>query len=466
MRQVGARRPWQSFPVDTVEHLWLDLFSRGAATIFGLFLFIATTISLLRTAVVPRALRSVISDAVTGAVRSTFWSIARVRKDYYKRDAVLAWSGPMIIVMWLISWLLLYMVAYGLWIYGLGGGGDIWAAIKQSGSSLFTLGFATPNNVDVTALDFAAAATGPIVIALMIGFLPTIYGAYVDREVDVTLLGATAGQPAWGPELLSRLSMSHQVDDLQSIYADWKQWSAEIRLTHVTYSVLVDVRSSKPTRNWVISLMAVMDAAALQLSVNRTLPRPPAVSVIVHGAQTLEVIYADLFVKQAKKRRIPFVGLFLSQPEATRTEHVEVPGITRSVIAVEIASASDSAIGLPQFGIEELQHGEEAPITLTREEFDKAISMLKASGFPVEVEGDDAWAQFKVARARYEFPAHEIAKKIDAVPAPWSGNRRIPTPVIWPTLATDVMDKLPPGVGAPADSATNNKHSGKATNDS
>lgn len=436
-----------------MQHLWLDLFSRGAATILGLFLFIATTISLLRTAVVPRSLRSFISDAITAGVRGTFWSVARLRRDYYKRDAVLAWTGPMIIVMWLIVWLLLYMVAYGLWIYGLGGGGDIWAAIKQSGSSLFTLGFATPDNVDVTALDFAAAATGPIVIALLIGFLPTIYGAYVDREVDVTLLGAGAGQPAWGPELLARLAMSHQVENLQQIYADWKQWSAEIRLTHVTYSVLVDVRSSKPTRNWVISLMSVMDAAALQLAVNRSLPRPPAVSVIVHGSQTLEVIYADLFAKTSKKRRLPFVGLFLSQPAETRTEHVEVPGITRSVIAVEIASATDSATGLPQAGIEELQHGEERELTLTREEFDKAVAMLKVAQFPVEVDGDDAWAQFKVARARYEFPAHEIAKKIDAVPAPWSGSRRIPTPTIWPTLATEVMDKLPPGIGAPADTA-------------
>jgi hypothetical protein len=357
------------------------------------------------------------------------------------------------------------MIAYGLWIYGLGGGGDLGAAIKQSGSSLFTLGFATPDNVDVTALDFAAAATGPIVIALLIGFLPTIYGAYVDREVDVTLLGAAAGQPAWGPELLARLAMSHQLDNLEQIYADWKQWSAEIRLTHVTYSVLVDVRSSKPTRNWVVSLMAVMDAAALQLSVNRTLPRPPAVSVIVHGSQTLEVIYADLFAKTAKKRRLPFVGLFLSQPEETKAEHVEVPGITRSVIAVEIASATDSATGLPKAGIDELQHGEERPLTLTREEFDKAVAMLKVAQFPVEVDGDEAWAQFKVARARYEFPAHEIAKKIDAVPAPWSGSRRIPTPVIWPTLATEVMDKLPPGIGAPADTA-NPDSSGNASNDS
>jgi len=183
--------------VSDFQFLLVDLFSRTAATLVGLFLFVITTISLLRTVVVPRALTSVISDAIARSITQIHKFIANRRKSYVKQDAVLAWNGPMIIVGQLASWLLLYFAAYGLWIYGIGGV-DFGDAFRQAGSSLFTLGFADSTNAGPTILAFLAAATGPIVIALLIGFLPTIYGAYIDREVNISLLGVSGGQPSWG----------------------------------------------------------------------------------------------------------------------------------------------------------------------------------------------------------------------------------------------------------------------------
>ena len=50
-----------------VSELTVLLLSRGAATIAGLLLVIATTVSLMRTVVIPRALRSVISDTVASS---------------------------------------------------------------------------------------------------------------------------------------------------------------------------------------------------------------------------------------------------------------------------------------------------------------------------------------------------------------------------------------------------------------
>ena len=104
-----------------LQLLLVDLFSRTAATLFGLLLFIVTTISLLRTAVVPRALTSPVSDAVARSITGLHHLIARRRKTYVKQDSVLAWNGPLIIIGQLLSWLLLYFAAYGLWIYGIGG---------------------------------------------------------------------------------------------------------------------------------------------------------------------------------------------------------------------------------------------------------------------------------------------------------------------------------------------------------
>ncbi|MFM8516060.1 MAG: hypothetical protein ACKOBJ_07370 [Actinomycetota bacterium] len=426
-----------------VQDLGLELFSRSSAMILGLLLFIATTTSLLRTAVVPRALHSGISQGVATGVRGIFWGVARLRKDYVKRDGILAWTGPMIIVAWLLSWLFLYVIAYGLWIYGLHGGKDLWQAMQQSGSSLFTLGFAAPQSADSTIIDFLAAATGPIVIALLIGFLPTIYGSYIDREVEVTIHGSFAGQPAWGPELLARIAMTNQIDRLPDLYETWGRWAAQIRLTHVTYPVLIFVRSPRATRNWLVSLLSTLDAASLQLAVNRTLPRAQAISALMAGSQTLEVLYATLFSRAPLRSRLRFRGLMISRPSARPFGSSEVPGVTRKMVAVEIASASDTAEGLPTSIVENLEKQESKPIDLTREDFDHAVAVLKDAGFPVEVEGDEAWQQFQIARSRYEYTAYMICKAIDAVPAPWSGPRKIPTPIIWPTLATNVMPNVP-----------------------
>jgi len=429
--------------VGVVQDLGLELFSRSSAMILGLLLFIATTTSLLRTAVVPRALHSGISQGVATGVRGIFWGVARLRKDYVKRDGILAWTGPMIIVAWLLSWLFLYVIAYGLWIYGLHGGKDLWQAMQQSGSSLFTLGFAAPQSADSTIIDFLAAATGPIVIALLIGFLPTIYGSYIDREVEVTIHGSFAGQPAWGPELLARIAMTNQIDRLPDLYETWGRWAAQIRLTHVTYPVLIFVRSPRATRNWLVSLLSTLDAASLQLAVNRTLPRAQAISALMAGSQTLEVLYATLFSRSTLRSRLRFRGLMISRPSVRPFGSSEVPGVTRKMVAVEIASASDTAEGLPTSIVENLEKQESKTIDLTREDLDHAVAVLKDAGFPVEVEGDEAWQQFQIARSRYEYTAYMIAEAIDAVPAPWSGPRKIPTPIIWPTLATNVMPNVP-----------------------
>ena len=69
---------------------------------------------------------------------------------------------------------------------------------------MFTLGFAYTPSAAPTVIDVVAAATGVVVVALQVGYLPTLYAAFNRRETEVTLLLARAGSPPWGPELLLR----------------------------------------------------------------------------------------------------------------------------------------------------------------------------------------------------------------------------------------------------------------------
>jgi hypothetical protein len=432
-------RPKRSRPVwddSRVPQLMSDLLSRGSATIAGIILLVITTVSLMRTVVIPRALRSALSDGVSKVVIWIAVGVSRVRSNYRYRDSVLAAVGPTVIILQLLTWLILYLVAYGLLIYGVSGGQALGESMRQSGSSLLTLGFASADRSNQTVIDFMAAATGPIVIALLIGFLPTIYSAYLERELEVTLLGATGGEPAWGPEILARHAVADNLEACDRSFHDWALWATRLRLTHVTYPVLVWVRSARASRHYLTSLIAVVDAAALQLSLNRSLPQHEAYAVLLQGSQAMEAIYVFQFRRRKWRASMRLADRRLPDNEP----HVQqLPVRSQQVLATQLAAYIDSSHELDHAAVDALTQGEARPLTLTREEFDSAVDMLRRAGFPIENDLDDAWAQFSVYRSRYEFAGLAIAKTLDATPAPWTGERSVVTPVMWPTLVVDVL---------------------------
>jgi hypothetical protein len=434
-----------------VSQLLADVLSRSAASLAGVFLVVATTVSLMRTVVVPRALRSIISDAVSKSVVGLAIGVSRVRRSYPKRDAVLAWAGPSIILLQLLTWLLLYLVAYGLLIYGVSGQG-LGDSMRQAGSSLLTLGFAAVNVENQTIIDFIAAATGPIVIAMLIGFLPTIYAAYLERETDVTMLSATGGEPAWGPELLSRFALSGTITGLPRFMLEWAHWATRLRLTHVTYPVLVWVRSARASRHYITALVAVMDAAALNLALSSKGARTESFAVLLEGGQALDVLYVFLFEKRSWSARLPFTGRFDTEPPQVAAELRDLPRWSRQLLAIQAASDTDAVRGLDGDAVRALVQGASHPLSVTRQDFDLAVDVLRRSGFPIDRDLDEAWEQFHVARSRYEFAAYAICRRLDVTPAPWSGDRRIPTETIWPTLAVDVLPAEEPGDVRPPDS--------------
>ena len=53
---------------------------------------------------------------------------------------------------------------------------------------------------------------------------------------------------------------------MTTLYQRWEEWAADVAETHASYPVLLWFRSPHPYRSWVIGLLAVMDAAAMQLA--------------------------------------------------------------------------------------------------------------------------------------------------------------------------------------------------------
>ena len=81
-------------------------------------------------------------------------------------------------------------------------------ALRESGSSGSGLGFLLSAESAATLLDVLAGATGMISVALITGYLPTVYSEVKAREFRVRRLSGWAGTPSWGPEILFRLALT------------------------------------------------------------------------------------------------------------------------------------------------------------------------------------------------------------------------------------------------------------------
>lgn len=337
--------------------------------VLGILVVLGTFMSEVRTLVVPRVFRPGLSNRLGRGVYGIFLLLANRFERYETKDRILAYAGPLSVVAKLVGWLGAFLAGYSMLNYSLGAL-DWRASIREAGSSLFTLGFASVDRSRLNAVDFCAAATGPVAIGLLIGYLPALYAAYARRETEVTMLEARAGSPAWGPEILARYAMVNLNDQLPDLYRGWERWSADVSESHTSYPVLIYFRSPRAHRNWLVALLAVLDAAALHVAFNPSQNVGEIRMALRSGYVTLREI--------ARTERVPY------NPDPSPDD----------------------------------------PIVLTYEEFLYGVKRMRAEGYEFERTPKEAWPHFRGWRVNYEEVAYALAYRIDAVPARWSGPRR------------------------------------------
>jgi hypothetical protein len=353
----------------------VPLAARWAAAACGIVLILTGWQSVIGTLIVPRPVASWLTRSVDRLVLAVYRTVTRPVTDYVRRDRILATQAAAILVMQLGAWLGIFLAGFTLALWP-SPGRNLTTSLADAGSSLFTLGFAEPPGTTPAVIVFIAAATGMTVVALQIGYLPTLYAAFNRRETEVALLVSRAGMPSWGPELLARThyalgSGTSTLNTLPELYREWERWSSDVAESHTTYLPLVRFRSPQPYSSWVIALLSVLDSAALILSVAPDhAPTVPARLCLRSGFGCL--------------RRI----------------------------------ARAMGMAVPE------EADPDATISLTYEEFLEAIARMREVGFPITREPADAWPDFIGWRLNYESAAYQIAAEIDAVPALWSGPRR------------------------------------------
>jgi hypothetical protein len=252
-----------------------------AAVLFGCFFLAGVLLDAFQTIILPR--RPVGSLRLTRVFFLLTWKpwvliVRRIPRRKW-REQLFSIYGPASLLLLFAMWAVLLIWAYALIYFGMHTPFSdpmhpvtLWARLRScvyvSGTTIFTLGLGEvlPATHASRTMVVVEAGTGLGFIALVIGYVPVLYTAFSQREIQVALLDARAGSPPTAGELLLRHNFNGGYEALNVLLAEWERWCATMLETHVSYPILCYYRSQHDNQSWLASLTTVLDTCALLIT--------------------------------------------------------------------------------------------------------------------------------------------------------------------------------------------------------
>jgi hypothetical protein len=318
-----------------------------ALFVVGFALVLGIVLSALSTVVLPHGRSTRLTKGVFRATRHAAKAYGRLDPSPRRQHTATQMSVACGLLLLPMIWLGVTMVGYMCMFKSFGS--PTWrSAYDIAGSSMLTLGFAKENGLPTLTLSFTAAAlTIAILALLLVTYLPTIYQAYVSREVGLTAFETVAGEP---PNVTAMLIRLHRIGGLERPNRVWvgsRVWFAELRESHTALPAVAFLGSSRDDRSWVATVGTMLDAASLSLAVIDSPGDPDAALCIRAGSLALRDIAA-------------------------------------------------------YFGVD-VDHdpSQDAPISVSREQFDRVYDQLEAEGVPIRAR-DESWTAWAGWRVNYD----------------------------------------------------------------
>jgi hypothetical protein len=335
----------------------------------GLVWSAAVFLSAVSTVVVPRGVPVRLTRIVFLTMRRLFGFRSRFADTYEERDRALALYAPLTLIVLPVVWLALTLVGFSAMFWALGVH-PLRTAFVTSGSSLLTLGFLRAPDLPTTVLAFAEAVLGLILLALLITYLPSMYGAFSRREHSVALVTILAGSPPTPAEMLSRFHTIQGLNQMeQDVWRPWLDWFVDIEETHTSFAGLPFFRSPQPERSWIIAAGVVLDTASIYAS-TLDVPRSPSAELCIRSGFLALRRIADFY-------------------------------------------------GIPY----DADPSPDDPVSIRREEYDAVYDRLLGAGLPVRPDRDQSWRDFVGWRVNYDTVLVIMAGLVMAPYAPWISDR-------------------------------------------
>lgn len=339
------------------------------AFLAGVVIILVTLLSAIRTTILPRVATNRLGQFSIRLVLAGTRLWTGRSPSYERRDRVMAMFGPLVLLALLVGWIVLIIGAYIL-IFLARGVGSFTKALELSGSSIFTLGTVPARGLFNDLLSYSEAGIGLLLVTLLITYLPTIYGAFSRRENGVALLRVRAGTP---PSAATMLIRYHRIAGagarLAGGWQRWESWFVDIEESHTSFPILAYFRSTQPSESWITAAGAVLDTASMWQSVVEHAPDPDVQLCIRAGFQALRRIADSL--------GIPY------DDDPAPTD----------------------------------------PITISRAEWDESVKEMAEAGVPLKPDREAAWVAWKGWRVNYDTVLLDLARRVEAPPAPWVSDR-------------------------------------------
>ena len=251
----------------------------GTLGTLGGFLILFTILwDAFETVILPRRVTRRIRLASTFFRATWFpWRAAALRmRSTKRREAYFSYYGPLSLLSLFVVWFIGLVFAFALVHWGIGSAlnagpnetPSFETDLYMSGTTFFTLGLGdvTPRTPLARVLTVTEAGVGFGFLAVVISYLPVLYGAFSRREVNISLLDARAGSPPSALELLRRHAQADNLRQLGEYLGEWESWAAELMESHLSYPLLCYFRSLHNNQSWLAALTTVLDACALILA--------------------------------------------------------------------------------------------------------------------------------------------------------------------------------------------------------
>jgi hypothetical protein len=167
----------------------------------------------------------------------------------------------------LVLWLAGLMIGWSLVYWGVNqhvaGASDFGSIVYYAGTSLVTPVFGSAHSTVVRMLTLLETLTGVGTIALMISYLPALYGAYSRREARLLTLDDPSGSRLTPVRIIELNAPGGDLEMLYRSLGEWQLWTADVLESHVSYPMLALFRSQHEGQSWVTALGVLTDAATL-----------------------------------------------------------------------------------------------------------------------------------------------------------------------------------------------------------
>jgi hypothetical protein len=190
-------------------------------------------------------------------------------------DTMLGLYGPFGLLLNLVLWVSAMMLGFACLQWANGSHLGPMHAVVSFGNDLYysaaTMTTDGPAGLSAQTgfarvIQVITSGTGLAVLAIVIGYLPSLYQAFSRREATVSQLDARAGSPPSAGRLVIRSTQRDGWPALNRYLSSWETWVAELMETHLAYPVLAYFRSQHINQNWLSAMCTVLDTCAFTIA--------------------------------------------------------------------------------------------------------------------------------------------------------------------------------------------------------